>query len=220
MKGYTKPAKTKTLGIFSLLLGVSSVLFSWSLFFWMESILAIIVFIPVFLVLFVVVILLVIDWAWKISWLRRLKIRVNPRTKQIFIAGVILLTLAAPFYSYLYGTWLAAHVLEELGISASQQYQQITLLSFLGDLGEPRHVLTSYVLKEPMDTAIKKTRQRLTASDGWADTSVEESATLHEWLAFKCDTSSYFKNSINFYEENRLHILLHYNTEVACLLLN
>lgn len=77
---------------------------------------------------------------------------------------------------------------------------------------------TSYVLDEPMTSAVDRARQRLKHLDRWVESHADASDYRAAGYYFACATPDYFDNNITIDENNRLYIFLYYKTEPECLL--
>ncbi|MCB9139745.1 MAG: hypothetical protein H6642_15490 [Caldilineaceae bacterium] len=149
----------KRLSITAAAYGISVALYSWSLFFLLPNAWNMVFTLP----LWIVTPLL-------IAWTARrmgVKILVGKRQRWIFWLLVILLTLSAPIYSYLYGYYHVTRIFQSFEVEARADRQEAVLLDHFGDIGPGRRFSIGYEMLEPVDEVEAKIRNKLGGRSEW-----------------------------------------------------
>jgi len=198
-----------------LLLSISAVVWTWVLCWWLTF---------WFVILYVTPLLLLLSWliAWTVE--RRVpkwEYRWSERRYHLYRTAIVMLIIAAPVSSYLYGRWLARQFVQELGVEARLVEQKVSVLEQFG-FGERRGVLSVYELREPREVAEEKIRQRI-LSQG-KPVGVEDKFAALGWqqgnqgLDFLCVSGNHTSTDVWINKNGQLVVHILFYTSPYCRL--
>lgn len=198
-----------------ILLSISAVIWTWALCWWM----------PFWFVIFYMTPFLLFV-SWLIAWIvgrriARWEYRWPGWRYHLYRTVIVVLIVAAPVSSYLYGRWIAHQFVRELGIEVRLVEQKVSVLEQFG-FGERRGVLSIYELLEPQGGAEQKIRQRILAQG--KPTDVDNPIAALGWqlgnqgLTFFCQSENHNHTDVRMNQNRQLVVHLLFYASPYCRL--
>ncbi|MCB9139747.1 MAG: hypothetical protein H6642_15500 [Caldilineaceae bacterium] len=198
----------KRLSITAAAYGISVVLYSWSLFFLLPNAWNMVFTLPLWMGA-----PLLIGW---IAHRRGMMILVSDRQRWLFWLFVLLFTLSAPIYSYLYGYYQVTRILQSLEIEARVVSHEAVLLDHFGDIGPGRRFFIGYELAEPMDEVEAKIRNKLGDRPEWFVSKSDPQKQSPFRVNAICRQETMIDLTVSLFESGELSIMFYYKASDAC----